>query len=576
MQNTKKIWSFLAELIFMSTLLIALIFLLIIFYPYPYDSIGSLEGLAAYDAEPDYFANIISTILNGHSMDFLHPGIPLNHLSAASLNFFSENLSTEKIIYIPRAVILFTNGMLIYIGSRLVLKQTLICTFALYAVFFVFPAGFFLLDNLSPNSILFGLSVLTIAVGSLVKKSISMHMTLFAFLLGLALAVKYVAIVLALPLATYLAFDRDSRSAQEQNLFKIFSYITLITGISFSVFAWPMLPFLPYVLTHHGFNFSDFGIHIQSSGFIVLVSLAFIAICILITYLYAALSNLAFSNVYRYVSTFFLISLLIMSFIKLSSAESLMFLGYSLRNYLPILGMMVLFIPGILKAIFKSSIQHYICIILVLFLFTGLKQSFNMDSFQKASNAEQEFSSFLNEYDDYDFLVFYPASSFISKDLFIAWADYRYGDSRTIFSEEEVPFLLTERQKKARILNSRKFNLDLPEKKFSYRYFKALSQNKLLRDPYKQVALNQMHLLQSKSFCNELFDGFEETKSSAIFFPISLKAYHIGNDLHSDDLQTYSYVNDIKIKLKNTCNINSEITHKISYNLQKFYILLIN
>ena len=223
MQNTKKIWSFLAELIFMSTLLIALIFLLIIFYPYPYYLIGSLEGLAAYDAEPDYFANIISTILNGHSMDFLHPGIPLNHLSAASLNFFSENLSTEKIIYIPRAVILFTNGMLIYIGSRLVLKQTLICTFALYAVFFVFPAGFFLLDNLSPNSILFGLSVLTIAVGSLVKKSISMHMTLFAFLLGLALAVKYVAIVLALPLATYLAFDRDSRSAQEQNLFKIFS-----------------------------------------------------------------------------------------------------------------------------------------------------------------------------------------------------------------------------------------------------------------------------------------------------------------------------------------------------------------
>ena len=87
---------------------------------------------------------------------------------------------------------------------------------------------------------------------------------------------------------------------------------------------------------------------------------------------------------------------------------------------------------------------------------------------------------------------------------------------------------------------------------------------------------------QAAARADKLNDGgdvkgaIEETKSSAIFFPISLKAYHIGNDLHSDDLQTYSYVNDIKIKLKNTCNINSEITHKISYNLQKFYILLIN
>ena len=575
MKNINAKFSFLSELIFMSAFLIAIIFLLVNFYPYPYYLIGSLEGGAVYDGEPDYFANIISTILNGHSMDFLHPGIPLNYLSAISLDFLPENLSTEKIIHISRAVILFINGILIYVGSRLVLKQELICTFALYAVLFIFPAGFFLLDNLSPNSILFGLSVLTVAVGSLVQRNISINMALFSFLLGLALAVKYIAIVLAIPLAASLVFDGVSRSAQEHHLFKIFSFMILITGISFSIFSWPMLPFLPYIFTHHGFIFTDFEIFMQSNGFIALAFLSIIASITLIVSLYSALIHLALSNLYRNVCIFLLICFSIIFLVQLMSVESLMSLGYSLRNFLPILGMIVLFIPAILKNTFNSSGQYYIGVSLLLFLFVGLKLSFNIDTSQKASNLEKEFSSFLQKYDHYDFLVFYPPSSFVSKDIFIAWADYRYGESRQLFSEQNIPMKLSERQKKLRILNSRKFHLESPEQKFSYKYFDYITKNQFFSNAHREVALNQMNLLQPKVLCKELFDGFDMLKSSMIFFPASMNSYITNNYSVHDDNETIEYISNLKLALENQCNAKSQLAETF-FNQQKFYLLTIN
>jgi len=573
MQNTKAKFSFLIELMFISALLGSLILLLINFYPYPYYLVGGLLGGEAYDAEPDYFANIISTIMYGFSMDFLHPGIPLKNLSATIVSLFTETLSPEKIILISRASIIFINGMLIYIGSRLVLKQDLICTYALYAVFLVFPAGFILIDHLSPNSILFGLSVLIISIGSLVEKKISIQMGLFSFLLGIALAVKYTAILLIIPLIAFLVFDQQNSLIKNFNLFKILSFIALVSGASFSIFAWPMMPLVPYFFTLYGIGLPNVEMF---PGLLVLIFIAIVAMSILLMMIYRIIIHFAFTNIYKKTALLFLACILILLLIQLPFHKSMLSAGYASRNYLPILGAVVLFIPVILNWFFNSRLQQYILITLILFLLLFLKLNHNLELSKKASEADQKFSSFLQKYDSYDFLVFYPSSSFISKDMFIAWADYRYGDSRKVFLEEEAPFLLTERQKKVRILNSRKFYLDLPEKKFAYKYLNALSKNNFLSNSYREVALNQMYLLQPKLLCNELFDGFEATKSSAIFFPISLKAYHSGNDLSSDDVQTYSYVNDLKLKLKNTCNINSVITREISYDQQKFYLLLIN
>ena len=71
------------EIFFGIVFCLFLVSVLTIFFPQPYYFInGGIELKGSYDAEADYFANIISTYINGHPLDFLHPGIPINYFSA--------------------------------------------------------------------------------------------------------------------------------------------------------------------------------------------------------------------------------------------------------------------------------------------------------------------------------------------------------------------------------------------------------------------------------------------------------------------------------------------------------------
>ena len=148
-------------------------------YPYPYFQVGGLGGGAAYDGEPDYFANIISSYINGHSMDFLHPGIPITYISKSALFLFTDTLSVKEIISISRAFLLFTNFLMVYISSRFILKQYLSNQLILLSLFLLFPAGFMLVDHLSPNSILFGLGTLVVALGYKLEKHPLIFLLLF-------------------------------------------------------------------------------------------------------------------------------------------------------------------------------------------------------------------------------------------------------------------------------------------------------------------------------------------------------------------------------------------------------------
>ena len=82
-----------------------------------------------------------------------------------------------------------------------------------------------------------------------------------------------------------------------------------------------------------------------------------------------------------------------------------------------------------------------------------------------------------------------------------------------------------------------------------------------------------MNLLKPKSFCNELFDGFDQNKNSILFFPASLNSYIFTEKLNELDIGK-KYVYDLRSKLQSDCNINSYIETTFHNNL-KLYTLII-
>ena len=557
------------EFIFNTALLFFFTLLVVKVYPYPYYFVGDFIGSSGYDSEPDYFANIVSTLNNGHSMDFLHPGIFLVKIASFFINLSGVELTPENIIAVSRSAQLFINGILVYIGSRLILKQDLICTYILYLIFLLFPAGFVLVDVISPNSVLFGFSLLIISIGSLVRREISVQMVAFSILLGMALAIKYTSIILVLPLLASLALDSKNKNLSDNSLYKIAFIMSLISGVSFSIFSWPMLPFIPFALTHHGWEFNLQMIADNKP----LIFFAFFMILLAGFLLNWVFANVTISNLYRKACAFLLSCLLIIFLINMFFFESFLSLGYSLRNYLLILGLIVLFVPKIFNwTIYQEGKYFKLLLSFMLLAIICLKLNFNNQFNIQSSKLEHEFSSFLTKFDHYDYLVFYPANKFLSKDIFIAWSDYRYGDKRTLFFQNQVSAALSERQKKVRVLNSRKYKLKEPEYMFSYRYFQFIQNNKFFSSAHQSVATNQMIALKPKSFCHELFDGFNSSKSTVIFFPPNLDSFlHHHPFIHDEALD---YVLDFKSRLNKDCNIQAKI-EEVPFNRSKIYTLLI-
>ena len=219
-------------------------------YPYPYFLAGGFSGESAYDGEPDYFANIVSSFINGHSMDFLHPGIPIVFLCKSILVLFKDIYGVEEIIFSSRFILILINLFMVYIGSRILLKHELYFFFLILCLLFVFPAGFVLVDHVSPNGILFGISILVIALGYKLDEDSKIYLLLFTIFLGLAVAIKFPAIVLGIP--CFLALLLSGSSHQKFSKILIFSLFS--TVLSFSIFTWPVLPFIPFFLTHHDYS----------------------------------------------------------------------------------------------------------------------------------------------------------------------------------------------------------------------------------------------------------------------------------------------------------------------------------
>tara|TARA_B110000014_G_C20125298_1_gene598850 strand:- start:867 stop:2582 length:1716 start_codon:yes stop_codon:yes gene_type:complete len=558
------------SLVILFTIIIA--YFLSFIYPYPYFLAGGFSGESAYDGEPDYFANIVSSFINGHSMDFLHPGIPIVLLCKSMLVLFRDIYTVEEIIASSRFLLISINFLMIYIGSRIILRHELSIFFLILSLLILFPAGFVLVDHLSPNGILFGVSILVVALGYKLDEGSKLYLLLFSIFLGLAVAIKFPAIVLGIPFYISLLL---SEIGQEKFLRKLFLSL-VVTSLSFSIFTWPVLPFIPFFLTHHNYSYADFEFIFSNLYISLFLISLFLGVLIYLVTKLKRVYNFNYKNIYKTVCISFLLFLLITMCIKAWSADDYLSFSYSLRNYIPLLGMLILVIGLPLpKKVFNSRFNLHVFFIVFL-LILSIKFNFNYLSDKRAQNLDTSFSNLYSLYiNQYDNIVLYPAGSFASKDIFLAWSDYRYGDSRYLFIDQEnkLPFKMTENQRKIRVLNTRKFDLNNPLTRVSYQYFQKSLDSKFFSKNQKGVASNQINLQDPKEICNQIYDGYVQGSTSLAIIPLSLHSYIANNGLKDIDL-AYNYVNSLKDRLTNKCKLDTEIK-SIIHDSQKFYLLSI-
>ena len=118
--------------------------------------------------------------------------------------------------------------MFAHLYQNIILKNPRsIFALLLIAILIAYPAGFILIDNLSPNSILFGLSVLLTAIGTKLRYKITSFHLLYGFLLGLAISIKYISLIIVLPLLVSLIFDSNIINMRATKAIKTIFFILL-------------------------------------------------------------------------------------------------------------------------------------------------------------------------------------------------------------------------------------------------------------------------------------------------------------------------------------------------------------
>ena len=535
-----------------------------------------MEIASAYDAEADYLANILSVITNGTTMDFLHPGIPVTYLSAFLIKTFNFIDTVEEIILSSRFVLLFLNLTFIYIGSRLILKQSLTISLFLFTILLIFPSGFLMVGHLSPNSILFGLAIMIIALGHDIGKRYSLQkLIILSACVGLSVSIKYTSILLALPFLCSSLFLRNTQQVEKVSSIKTFTYFTVFSGFFFSLFAWPTLPLVPFVLTQLSiFNpILGFIFDLNVTNFLVIsflgLIIAYMAIRLILK------TKFPFELVYRRLFLVLLLLSLTLTTYNFFIWDQYTSLGYALRNFIPFIAIIVLFIPK-LEQFLPLKITQPLFVALLFSTLLAFKIYFNFTTYQIAIDEDKDFNNFLDEVSqNYDYLVFAPIDRMRSKDLFLVWSDYRYGDRKTSFinDEKKIPFTIKDRIEKMRIFNSRSFNLESPLEKFSYKYFSFILTSNLFSKSQKKVAGNQLDMLFKKDFCTELFKDYSRGRSALIIFPSSLASYAKDNDTMKPDL-ALPYLEELESDFQQKCNLSTE-NKKVFFKDQQYYLFSI-
>jgi hypothetical protein len=143
---------------------------------------------------------------------------------------------------------------------------------------------------------------------------------------------------------------------------------------------------------------------------------------------------------------------------------------------LPFIEFIALFLPRA-EAEEKIKLTTLIASV-VLIILISVKGYQNQELYTSSSKINLDFRSLIEEsLSGRDHVVFFPHSSFISKDLFVLFSDYRYGERRIMFEDQAdaLPFRLDPKLKHLRLLNSRHFGSPKDvSSKFSYWYINKL------------------------------------------------------------------------------------------------------
>jgi len=172
-----------------------------------------------------------------------------------------------------------------------------------------------------------------------------------------------------------------------------------------------------------------------------------------------------------------------------------------------------------------------------LLLAISIKAYSNFTDYQNSSAVNLNFdlavSKLLEEEND---LIFFPSSIFTSKDYFLLWADYRYGDRIQSYTEQPdmMPFKLDKKFDKLHILNFRSFYLpENIEEKFSVKYFNYFLNNPLTPIIHKGVLKNHLDVITKKDICKKPYNNFSEGDNFTVIIPVDLKFHSNKFDIRS-------------------------------------------
>lgn len=548
-------------------------YIIIFIFPYPYYSQQFQLGNsipATYDSTSDYLSEIFSVYLNGFPMDFLHPGLPIKYFSSFILSIFKNIKTIEEINTYSRFYLIFSNLLCIFVSSRIILRHEILYSFLILSVFLLYPSGFIFFDDVSANAILFGLSTLLISIGySLSKNFHYSKIIIFSLILGFSISMKYTMVILLIPVLLSLPFLHFNK--RKSNFFKNLIILLFFTAFSLIIFfIYPIIPFIPFFLTQLNFFNSIIDLVIQFNIYYFSFFLIFLIILSIIIINFYINLNFSYYFVYRIISLIILIPFIIFSVIKVYLSDSYPLMGTELRNYLPLLGFFIIFIPNKKNIISKYKIY---LILPLLIVSISLKINFNSKANDISINKDIFLNEIINHFmPKYDNIVFYPTSNFTSKIMVIVWGDYRYGDRKNSFiQDKKLVKLFDPIINKIKILNSRHFDLEDKSNTFAYKYFTRIIESKFTSNSQKKIAINQIYLLEKRNKCNELYSNFNIDDNFVIIFPYSLDSFYINNEIYSTN-NASKYVKKFIKNFNEQCNINLSSDTYIK-NDQLFYFV---
>jgi len=372
----------------------------------------------------------------------------------------------------------------------------------------------------------------------------------------------------------------------------------------FGAFAFPILPMLPFWPTHFtSTSFSGLYYLFQQTPFQELKEIGLIPLLAGLVFVVALVSlairfnlpetikkfrsNTTYKAAYIFISSFFLLALiysLINAFLKGATYTEV---GIATRNYAaPFLGFIVLFLPRS-EAEEKIQLKTIIASV-VLIILISVRGYQNKELYTSASKINLGFRSLIEEsLQSRDYAVFFPASAFISKDLFLLFSDYRYGERRVMFEDQAdaLPFRLDPKLKSMRILNSRHFGSPkdleyniVASSKFSYWYINKLLSLKYLPDIHRGILEDNKFYFKNKDICNEPYESFNHGDTFSLFVPDGLTYIvdpHLGGPNKEPD-KTRKFIDRLTNAWQNKCGFEV-LGNKVKFvKNKKIYILEID